>query len=132
MFLGKLSGKEKEAFISLSVHASKSNDAFAQEEKMMIHEYCKEMEIPTWNEEDILSMDEIVAVFKDSELPIKKIVLLETLGLLYSDGAVDETEKKFINEYAEKIGLTVADVEKQTVAIIEYLDALKKVTEAIA
>ena len=75
---------------------------------------------------------EIVDVFKQSELSVKKIVLLETLGLLYSDGEVDDSEKKFINVYARKIGLTDEDVEKQTIAIKEYLDALKKVTEAIS
>jgi len=63
---------------------------------------------------------------------IKKIVLLETLGLVYSDGEFDSGEKSFINDYAKKIGLTDADVEKTTVAIKEYLDALKKVTEVIA
>ena len=98
----------------------------------MIQGYCKEMDIPSWNIEDTISMDEIVDVFKQSELSVKKIVLLETLGLLYSDGEVDDSEKKFINEYARKIGLTDEDVEKQTIAIKEYIDALKKVTEAIS
>lgn len=132
MFLSRLSKKEKEAFISLSVHASNSNDVFADEEKLMIQGYYKEMDIPSWNIEDTISMDEIVDVFKQSELSVKKIVLLETLGLLYSDGEVDDSEKKFINEYARKIGLTDEDVEKQTIAIKEYIDALKKVTEAIS
>ena len=45
--------------------------------------------------------------------------VLETLGLLYSDGEFDDTEKEFINEYAKKIGLTEEDVDKQTEAIKE-------------
>lgn len=132
MFLGQLSEKEKNAFISLSIHASNSNGIFANEEKVMIQEYCKEMGIPFFNAENAIPMDEVVAVFAESELQIKKIVLLETLGLLYSDGEFDDTEKGFINEYAKKIGLTDEDVEKQTVAIKEYLEALKKVAEAIS
>lgn len=132
MFLGQLSEKEKNAFISLSVHASNSNGVFVEEEKLMIQEYCKEMGIPFFDTENTIPMDEVVAVFKESELSIKKIVLLETLGLLYSDGVFDYSEKRFINEYAKEIGLTDADVEKQTVAIKEYLEALKKVAEAIS
>ena len=62
MFLSRLSKKEKEAFISLSVHASNSNDVFADEEKLMIQGYCKEMDIPSWNIEDTISMDEIVDI----------------------------------------------------------------------
>ena len=132
MFLSQLSEKEKNAFISLSVHASNSNGIFVDEEKVMIQEYCKEMGIPFFDANNAISMDEVVDVFKASELQIKKIVLLETLGLVYSDGEFDPGEKSFINDYAKKIGLTDADVEKTTVAIKEYLDALKKVTEAIA
>lgn len=98
----------------------------------MIQEYCKEMGIPFFNAENAIPVDEVVAVFAESELQIKKIVLLETLGLLYSDGEFDDTEKGFINEYAKKIGLTDEDVDKQMEAIKEYLAVLKKVAEAIS
>ena len=131
MFLGRLSEKEKNAFLSLSVHASNSNGVFAEEEKMMIREYCKEMEIPFFDVEKTIPLDKVVELFKESELSIKKIVLLEILGLLYSDGVVDDSEKKFVNEYAKKIGLTKEDVEKQTAAIKEYIHDLKKVAEVI-
>ena len=131
MFLGRLSEKEKNAFLSLSVHASNSNGVFAEEEKMMIRGYCKEMEIPFFDVEKTIPLDKVVELFKESELSIKKIVLLEILGLLYSDGVVDDSEKKFVNEYAKKIGLTKEDVEKQTAAIKEYIHVLKKVAEVI-
>lgn len=132
MFLGQLSEKEKKAFISLSVHVSNSNGVFADEEKVMIQEYCKEMGIPFFDAENTISMEEVVTIFTESELHIKKIVLLETLGLVYSDGVFDDDEKGFVYDYAKKIGLTDEDVNKQTVAIREYLEALKKVAEAIA
>lgn len=98
---------------------------------MMIREYCKEMEIPFFDVEKTIPLDKVVELFKESELSIKKIVLLEILGLLYSDGVVDDSEKKFVNEYAKKIGLTKEDVEKQTAAIKEYIHVLKKVAEVI-
>lgn len=132
MFLGQLSEKEKNAFISLSIHASNSDGVFANEEKVMIREYCKEMGIPFFNAENAIPMDEVVAVFAESELQIKKIVLLETLGLLYSDGEFDDGEKEFISKYAKEIGLTDEDVEKQTETIKEYLAVLKKVAETIS
>lgn len=132
MFLGQLSEKEKNAFISLSVYASKVNGVFAEDEKEMIQEYCREMGIPFFDAENVIAMDEVVDVFKNAELSIKKIVLLETLGLVYSDGNYDDSEKEFVSDFAKKIELTDADVQKQTVVIKEYLDALKKVAEALA
>lgn len=116
----------------MSIHALNSDGVFANEEKVMIQEYCKEMGIPFFNTENVILMDEVVAVFAESELQIKKIVLLETLGLLYSDSKFDNTEKEFINEYVKKIGLTDEDVDKQIKAINEYLAVLKKVAEAIS
>lgn len=116
----------------MSVHAANSNGVFADEEKVMIQEYCREMRIPFFDAENAISMEEVVEVFKDSALRIKKIVLLETLGLVYSDGMFDDSEKGFANDYAKRIGLTDEDVNKQTEAIKEYLEALKKIAEAIA
>lgn len=131
MFLSQLSENEKSAFISLSIHASNSNGVFADEEKCMIQEYCQEMGIPSFDADNAKPMDEVVAIFKESDVHIKKIVLLETLGLVYSDGEFDDSEKTFVKEYARKIGLTDDDVDKQTVVIKEYLEVLKKVVEVI-
>lgn len=52
--------------------------------------------------------------------------MLEIPGLVYSDGEYAAEEKKFVNTYAEKIGLTEEDVKKQTELIIRYLRVLKK------
>lgn len=132
MFLNQLSEKEKDAFISLSVHASNANGVFAEEEKIMIEEYCKEMSISFFDAKDVKSMDEVIAVFKESDLHIKKIVLLETLGLVYSDGNYDDEEKGFIKEFAGMIELEKSDVEKLTEVIKKYLEVLKEIGEIIA
>ena len=54
------------------------------------------MGIPFFDAENAAPMDEVVAVFKESDISIKKIVLLETLGLLYSDGVFDDSENSII------------------------------------
>ena len=131
MFLNQLSENEKNAFISLSVHASKANGVFADEEKDIIQEYCREMGIAFFDADTAIPMEEIISVFKESETKIKRIVLLEILGLVYSDGEYDDSEKGFVREFTEKIGLKEEDLNKQTIAIKEYLEALKKVTVAI-
>ncbi len=131
MFLNQLSEKEKEAFISLSVHVSNSNGIFADEEKVMIQEYSKEMEIPEFDTNEAKSIDEIINVFKSSELHIKKVIMLEVLGLVYSDGFYDAEEEKFIKKFSDDIGLADEIVESLTVAIKKYSDALKEVCGAV-
>ena len=131
MFLNQLSEKEKEAFISLSVHVSNSNGIFADEEKVMIQEYSKEMEIPEFDTNEAKSIDEIINVFKSSELHIKKVIMLEVLGLVYSDGFYDAEEENFIKKFSNDIGLADEIVESLTVAIKIYSDALKEVCGAV-
>ena len=131
MFLNQLSEKEKEAFISLSVHVSNSNGIFADEEKVMIQEYSKEMEIPEYDTNEAKSIEEIINVFKSSELHIKKVIMLEVLGLVYSDGFYDAEEENFIKKFSDDIGLADEIVESLTVAIKKYSDALKEVCGAV-
>ena len=96
MFLNQLSEREKKAFLELTVHVSNSNGVFADEEKAMIQEYCKEMEIKEFNMDNIVPLEEIIGEIKKSSLHIKKIILLEILGLVYADGTYDADEKSFV------------------------------------
>ena len=67
MFLNQLLDEEKKAFISLSIYAANADGDFAEEEKVMFQEYCKEMELENISAKDIISKDEIIDIFKESE-----------------------------------------------------------------
>lgn len=105
MFLNQLSNEEKNAFISLSIKISEANGVFDEVERVMIQEYCKEMEIPFFNTEKADSIDAIVEVFKNATDHVKRIVILEVLGLAYSDGQLDYEEDNLMRSFAEKIGI---------------------------
>jgi len=125
MFLNQLLSNEKEAFVSLSIHAAKANNVIEKEEIAMIEEYCKEMEIESFDLENAMEIDKILEIYEKSEQKHKKIVLLETLGLLYADGEYDEQEKRFIYDCSEKIGLTKADVDRVEKLLGRYLNIVK-------
>ena len=76
-------------------------------------------------------MPEIIGEIKKSSLHIKKIILLEILGLVYADGTYDADEKSFVLNFVKEIGLSDETAEAQTVVIKEYLNVLQKITEAI-
>lgn len=105
MFLNQLSNEEKNAFISLSVKISEANGVFDEVERAMIQEYCKEMEIPFFNTEKADSIDAIVEVFKNATDHVKRIVILEALGLAYSDGEVDYEEDNLMSSFVGEIGI---------------------------
>lgn len=131
MFLNQLTSAEKEAFVSLSIHAAKANGIVDDAEYEMIEEYCKEMGIAFFDARNVTDMDRIVGVFVDAEKRHKKIALLEILGLMHADGNYDDKEKSFVVEYAKKIGLSEVDVNIQSELIDKYLKLLSEMYESI-
>lgn len=132
MFLNQLNQKEKETFMSLSVHVANSNGILADEEKEMIQEYCREMGLDSFNVKDAVPMEDVLTVFKQSDLHIRKIVLFEILGLAYADGEYEDTEDDFIIQFATAIELNKETVEEQETLLVEYLEILKKIVQIVS
>ena len=131
MFLNQLSNKEKNAFISLCVRISEANGVFDELEKEMIQAYCKEMEIPFFDAEKAENIDAIVEIFKTSTDHIKRIVILESLGLAYSDGKLDSEEDVLMRSFAEKIGIDENMYEEIATLLNKYNVVLAELTEKI-
>ena len=132
MFLNQLNKKEKETFMSLSVHVANANGILANEEKEMIQEYCREMGLDSFDEKNAVPMEDVLAVFKQSDLHIRKIVLFEMLGLAYADGEYEDTEDDFVMQFAAAIGLDKETVEAQETLLVEYLEILKKIVQSVS
>ena len=123
MFLNELNNEEKKAFLSLSVHAANANGVFEDEERAMMEEYCKEMGVSFFDIKDTQPLD----IFQKSGKRVKKIVLLEMLGLLYADGTYDDDEKKLVAEYGMKVGVTKEEIDMITFHIKRYLDVVNDI-----
>ncbi len=106
MFLEKLNNEEKVMFLDMAMHVSKANGMIEESEKHMLDVYCKEMEIASYDKEDIHSTDEIKAVFSGASDAAKRIAVFELLGLGYIDGSRDELEIAVVKEFAAGIGIT--------------------------
>lgn len=131
MLLNELTKNEKDAFVSLSIYVAKANGVFENEEKGMIEEYCKEMNLESYDLENIKPIEEVFDIYSKSDEKIKKIVFLEILGLVYADGTYDEKENSFLIEFAKKINLPEKDVAVLTEVILKYLDVLREIGIAI-
>lgn len=127
MFLNELNNEEKKAFLSLSVHAANANGVFEDEERAMMEEYCKEMGVSFFDIKDTQPLDIIMDIFQKSGKRVKKIVLLEMLGLLYADGTYDDDEKKLVVEYGMKVGVTKEEIDMITFHIKRYLDVVNDI-----
>lgn len=132
MLLNKLTDVEKDAFISLSIHAANANNVFAEEEKALIQDYCKEMGIVFFDSDSIITLEELKRIYADSSTDHKKIVLFELMGVVYADGSYDDKEKDFVKEFAGAIGLSDKDVEVQTKLIEKYTAILGEIVQVLS
>lgn len=132
MFLNELSAAEKENFMSLAVNAAKSNDELADEEYLMLQEYCREMGLPYFDASTVKPLDEIVDTFKKSSSKVKKIVVFELLGLLVVDGDFDNKERAFFKEFYEKLGVSEETVIELNNLLDEYSNLMRKISDKIS
>ena len=131
MFLNQLSYQEKKMFLDLCIHVANANSELVYEEKMMISEYCTEMNLPPielYETEPFVTVADYFALADDK---VKKIVVLEILGLAYCDGAYDDKELALVMSFIEKIGLSQETYEELNNAIIEYYKICKSLADKI-
>ena len=131
MFLNRLNDKQKEMFLDLAVHASRANGVVEDAEKNMIVQYCNEMNLVQMNETNLSTMEEITACFSEADDQIKRIVVIELLGLYYADGDFDNTEKTFALVFANSIGIDQETYEQLNRDIDEYLTIVEIIQKHI-
>ena len=100
MFLNKLDREEKSTFLKLAHYIARVDGDFSINEQNVIKTYCLEMQIEDviYNEKDI-NLDVLLSNFKSLEN--QKIVLLEIMALVHSDG-LNEKEKKVLDTIIAK------------------------------
>ncbi|ETP72537.1 hypothetical protein UYO_1466 [Lachnospiraceae bacterium JC7] len=131
MFLNQLSYQEKKMFLDLSIHVAKANDTLAREEKELISAYCAEMQLPPIELYETEPIETVSDYFAMSELHVKKIVMLEILGLVYVDGSYDTAEESFIKKFANNIGITEEIYDNLHETIRSYYKVCKEMAEVV-
>jgi tellurite resistance protein len=104
MFLNRLTLKEKEAFLNLAHYIAHVDDEFCDKERDIIDKYCMEMQVDDveWSPESF-SLSVVLDAFKEESH--KKIVLLEIMALVFSDGHLHQSEEETLNVIIRHFGL---------------------------
>ena len=131
MFLNRLDFIEKEAFVSLAVRAAEANGHFADKEYQMIEEYCKEMGIAFFDAKNLKPMEDAIRIYSEADDQNKRVAVLEIVGLMYADGGYDSKEKEFVDDFANKIGVTQDSVRKIEDTVMKYISVTRELFECI-
>lgn len=124
MYLSRLSKEQRDLFIDMCIHAAMANDIFAEEEKMLIKQYCKEMHIsePWYEARESLNdvCKRLLEISKPSDL---KIMIFNITELMLSDSDYNEDETNFMHRLVKKLNLG-SDVYRNALIHIEKVMAL--------
>lgn len=129
MFLNRLKKKEKVAFLELAHHIARSDNDFSESQQNIIQTYCIEMQIKDIKySKKKFDLEKTLSNFKKYET--RKIVLIETMALIYSDSILHKEEKKILNvmlknfNIAQSLAVTYAEWTKAIMALYTQGEAL--------
>ena len=123
----------KENFLKLCVHAALSNYVFADEEKKMLFEYCREMNVQEKVPDTPETFEELIKkINNETSSKEKNIYILEILALIKSDGVYDEKEKEFMKKLTNGLGFSEEVIDKYNRLLEKYLEVVRELYDAIA
>lgn len=132
MFLSKLDQEKKELFFQLSIHAARSNNIFADEQKAMINEYCVEMGFTNKELETTMALDEVLERIKEtSDEQEIRVIVFEILGLLLSDKRYDDLEKAFVDNLKSTFNLSEEVITEMINLLNEFDRVFVRICDAV-
>ena len=131
MFLNQLRDDLKPLFLDLAVKAAESNGFVADEQKEMLQAFAAEMQIaPREIAESDLNdiLRQIKETANDQEI---RIVVFETIGILYSDSALDTDENAFLRNVVSLLGISEESLQDMISNLIEYASIVQRIFNLI-
>ncbi|MDD6796576.1 MAG: hypothetical protein PUE01_14440 [Clostridiaceae bacterium] len=107
MFLNELNKSEASAFVNVVNEFVRVDNVLAKEEKALVDDYLEELNLTKENI-GALSHNEAIEVLTNASERIKSIVYFELVGLALVDGKYEDEEIDFLDEIAEKLGISRA------------------------
>lgn len=126
MYLNALNNKEKESFLKLAHYSMEIDGVIKDEEKAILKNFIFECQLIDYD----ISYDENIDVIADtltvSSTKVKKIIILELLGVLLADGDYHETEQGFIKNLAEKFNVKDFEVNRMERWVEAFNDMVRE------
>lgn len=132
MFLNNLTQEKKELFLSLAYNISCIDNNYADEEKMVLEQYCVEMDIRIdkiqliEDFDKILNRINILCNFQE-----KKIFVFESVGLILADGVIHDKEMEAITNMVRLFEINDNYFEDCMKLIKEYYDLQSRMMNLI-
>lgn len=111
MFLHYLNEEEGKAFLELSSLAMKIHEEVKECEQTEFESYKEELGVLDYTIQN-KSLEEIIALLKNSSIEVKRTIIIEISAILYADKEIDNAEQKWIENFSNYIGINNIETEK--------------------
>ncbi len=132
MYLSMLSEKRKNDFLELAYHMALINNDFSEKERIMIENYCNEMQIAIPEVIHTKPIDEIIESMRsECTMAEKKIMIFEILGLALVDGNYDKSEERIVEEIAKALEIGESFLQESKKVLQEYIEIQGKINTLV-
>ncbi|MFT6449255.1 MAG: hypothetical protein ACJAW8_001616 [Oleispira sp.] len=106
MFLSQLLEVSKKNFLILAKHSMGLNGEFKDEELEIYTSFQHECELPDYDPEvNAEGLAEAITSLSGRDMTIRKVVMIELLGIMLADGVICESEQEFVNQLSVSFDL---------------------------
>ena len=132
MFLAELRPEQKELFLDLVILLSKSDCVFDESEQKAIFEMCREMEINERTENQLELNEVLKKIGETAYTREKRIILLETAGIVLADGVYSEEEESMIKDISDSLKIEYEQYQEVLKTIQELYGVYKKIGDFLS
>lgn len=125
MYLELLHKDEQKSFLELARYSMGLNGEYKAEEEEMLLSYKHECQLVEYmaNRQD--EIEQIISSLKASTIQVKKIILVELLGIMLADGEVCDNESKFLYKLSEELDVSEYEVKR----IRRWVEAMNDIVQ---
>lgn len=125
MYLYLLNIEEQKNFLELATFAMDLDGVRKDEEETIISEFKNECGLLDYVVNKQNEIDKVIITLKASTKKIKKVIILELVGILSSDGNLTEEELKFLDRLSQEYNIREYEIKR----IIRWVEAMNDIVK---
>lgn len=125
MYLYLLNIEEQKNFLELATFAMDLDGVRKDEEETIISEFKSECELFDYVVNKQNEIDKVISTLRSSTKKVKKVIILELVGILSSDGNLTEEELNFLDKLSQEYNIKEYEIKR----IIRWVEAMNDIVK---
>ncbi len=132
MFLAYLNKEQKELFRDMCIFMAASDNDFANSEKDLLNDYCKEMSVEYTEKTITSSFDEAIRKITDiSNDDQRRAIGFELMGMVMADRIYEPEEREYVKKYSVQSGIPMNDFDQMVNLVNKIYDINEEVKRIV-